>query len=73
MFLSFKDDFSDESFASQLISKGCNLNIIVDNKIGDSFLNVVTRNNLEKSALFLVNKNVDINKLNGNVCLLILL
>ena len=73
MFLSFKDDFSDESFASQLISKGCNLNIIVDHKIGDSFLNVVTRNNLEKSALFLVNKNVDINKLNGNVCLLILL
>ena len=61
-----EDDFSNESFASSLISNGCNFNITVDNKTGDTLLHVCARKNLENSSVFLVNKNIDINKLNIN-------
>jgi hypothetical protein len=53
-----------------IISKGSNINAIADAKNGDTLLNVCARKNYENSAVFLVDKNAEINTLNNFVCLL---
>ena len=60
------DDFEQpDSFPNLLISKGCEMDTTDSN--GDSLLHLCARRQLEKAAIYLVNKNAKINLVNGDV------